>query len=361
MVAINLGILRSIPARAGEPLSEARSRTTSPVYPRASGGTPSFPPTPTPALGLSPRERGNPGLRWAWELTWGSIPARAGEPSGSPRPTGSAGVYPRASGGTVGSGNSAPSINGLSPRERGNRLGRRNAPEPVGSIPARAGEPPLRLRPLGASPVYPRASGGTSPATSSAQSGRGLSPRERGNHCRLHDPVGVTRSIPARAGEPGVVVLRVADAKVYPRASGGTECPRGAQRPPQGLSPRERGNPLALRSTRPAIGSIPARAGEPQPKSCRSQEMRVYPRASGVYPRASGGTARISRRLSCEIGLSPRERGNRGARYLTGTDRRSIPARAGEPARDTRDRRRIAVYPRASGGTVCQCATWCRT
>ena len=102
------GASGSIPACAGEPPQELAKRLK--VYPRVCGGTDTGSATLWSSNGLSPRVRGNPmGRR--------SIPACAGEP---PRP-GSCGterVYPRVCGGTI------------------SRLG--------GSIPACAGEPGMR-------------------------------------------------------------------------------------------------------------------------------------------------------------------------------------------------------------------------
>ena len=72
----------------------------------------------------------------------GSIPARAGEPLRSPKASGSKRVYPRACGGTrLGNAPTAGAI-GLSPRVRGNHTDPVAAMAEVGSIPARAGEPP---------------------------------------------------------------------------------------------------------------------------------------------------------------------------------------------------------------------------
>ena len=101
-----------------------------------------------PVWGLSPRERGNRDDLLQCAIM-GSIPARAGEPSEthpSWRSSRPAAVYPRASGGTpcyIAPGRHGDPINGLSPRERGNRNPRRSWPwrHPHGSIPARAGEP----------------------------------------------------------------------------------------------------------------------------------------------------------------------------------------------------------------------------
>ena len=102
------------------------------------------------------------------------------------------------------------------------------------------------------------------------------------------------------------------------------------------------------RSTRtsPATGhrSIPARAGEP---------TWTRPKSSGaaVYPRACGGTQRGVGDGAVRQGLSPRVRGNPVHAGEDHHRRRSIPARAGEPAGISRPLTWAGVYPRACGGT----------
>ena len=70
----------------------------------------------------------------------------------------------------------------------------------------------------------------------------GLSPRERGNHRRLRERVCAVGSIPARAGEPRADGRATRSRRVYPRASGGTTIASVASTRRAGLSPRERGN-----------------------------------------------------------------------------------------------------------------------
>ena len=71
--------------------------------------------------------------------------------------------------------------------------------------------------------------------------------------------------------------------QVYPRACGGTTIFIGNTETVGSLSPRVRGNPFSLASTRSPMGSIPARAGEPA-------LQRANQRPEWVYPRACGGT-----------------------------------------------------------------------
>ena len=400
-------LLRSIPARAGEPWTSSGPAGWSPVYPRACGGTRRVGARGRGGDGLSPRVRGNPNRGVASVVLGRSIPARAGEPAMPSRPrrrrTGSiparAGepricdcnprtrwVYPRACGGTKSRPARTPSREGLSPRVRGNPQGIRARYNRNGSIPARAGEPavvseaqemlngsiPARAgEPVPGRPkcqpdgVYPRACGGTNPSRSSFSMRGGLSPRVRGN--------------------PPLITAAWTWHRVYPRACGGTwSCP-SAREPSAGLSPRVRGNLDLAPVSNGNVRSIPARAGEPAP-SCPKRNMRkVYPRACGgtklptfttaailglsprvrgnpmrnrptngrswVYPRACGGTF-LNRPVEQEAqGLSPRVRGNRAVCLLDPPLRRSIPARAGEPGASPFSTNTATVYPRACGGT----------
>ena len=197
----------SIPARAGEPQNAGHRLHRDQVYPRACGGTKWL----------------HSSLRWNYE---GSIPARAGEPlvHNASR------VYPRACGGTAGFGGT---VDGLSPRVRGNQPG----PSPVnreGLSPRVRGNRQPSPKRRGRRWVYPRACGGTPPC-----SGRTIPARagEPVPFCRLRG------SIPARAGEPHNVRVPQKMNTVYPRACGGT---------PEGSG-----------AVAAHVGSIPARAGEP--------------------------------------------------------------------------------------------------
>ena len=233
---------------------------------------------------------------------------------------------------------------GLSPRGRGNPV-----PPPdlwiiAGSIPAWAGEPGRHDRPARARTVYPRVGGGTIPIPRASSTAAGLSPRGRGNLLPSKGRPLPSRSIPAWAGEPSTYRFSLPSIAVYPRVGGGTRSIARINRVVIGLSPRGRGNPSAAFLFSLAAGSIPAWAGEPDP--------RRPPNDSGsVYPRVGGGTFFCRHTNRCQGGLSPRGRGN-----LVATDQhvryqRSIPAWAGEPFHSTNPPRATTVYPRVGGGT----------
>ena len=255
--------VRSIPAWAGEPLVREDVYEASTVYPRVGGGTRRLLFVRSFSSGLSPRGRGNPPDMVMNLILIRSIPAWAGEPSRQERTGVSVGVYPRVGGGTCNVG--CPQIIdcGLSPRGRGNRILSQGSDGLNRSIPAWAGEPftlavpamPTGVYPRvgggtahlrqrrdaadGLSPrgrgnpkwwnvfvglirVYPRVGGGTEQNIHDVQNGRGLSPRGRGNHWPTAWTEWINRSIPAWAGEPASQVGDAVEDAVYPRVGGGT-------------------------------------------------------------------------------------------------------------------------------------------
>ena len=314
----------SIPAWAGEPDIRCLINAVKKVYPRVGGGTGLEPEHIEYARGLSPRGRGNPNRH-----TLRLMPVK---------------VYPRVGGGTFPPAHRRPPLHGLSPRGRGNLdplAQRRLQP---GSIPAWAGEPTTETLSFFLSRVYPRVGGGTVSCSLLPRPADGLSPRGRGNLQHLFNPFNVAGSIPAWAGEPTECAQRRAGRKVYPRVGGGTDDIIKINMPRTGLSPRGRGNPVALVPKMVRGGSIPAWAGEPELGQSGSSSRRVY-------PRVGGGTNLCNKMGGPPMGLSPRGRGNRMIRAGAGRGPRSIPAWAGEPYRTGRDTSVPKVYPRVGGGT----------
>ncbi len=254
-------------------------------------------------------------------------------------------VYPRVCGGTLKNHAPNPFYLGLSPRVRGNLRGLLDYLGHSGSIPACAGEPvragAVRRHPT----VYPRVCGGTCRDGRDNRCELGLSPRVRGNPNQSVTDLVAVRSIPACAGEPALPRYRPRCHRVYPRVCGGTfhECTDVRQS--NGLSPRVRGNPQKPRSQPILFGSIPACAGEP----VRAGAVRRHPT---VYPRVCGGTCRDGRDNRCELGLSPRVRGNHVETAVTADGPGSIPACAGEPKSLGCTKCGGRVYPRVCGGTT---------
>ena len=355
----------SIPAPAGEPTGPQSSECRCRVYPRACGGTLRYGLLKPLHLGLSPRLRGNRRAGRLRREYQGSIPAPAGEPTSTARCTASTTVYPRACGGTLGGRESGQLRMGLSPRLRGNLAGIGIILNIERSIPAPAGEPGTLSAAGARCPVYPRACGGTVVSFLPHVILVGLSPRLRGNPEGGLKTSGLSRSIPAPAGEPGVIHALIISITVYPRACGGTELEPVSPPTVEGLSPRLRGNRTSSMSSHLGLGSIPAPAGEPCPVRRCLAVSSVYPRACGgthprlgskgqlgVYPRACGGTGLNRAGWLQAPGLSPRLRGNHILTTVAAATSGSIPAPAGEPGSRGGISKLERVYPRACGGTI---------
>ncbi len=206
------------------------------------GGTPSALAGVVPAIGLSPRVRGNH-AEFAQEfLSRRSIPACAGEPDGHFLTANARWVYPRVCGGTQFDTFLRPCAGGLSPRVRGNRRLSLCRLPVLRSIPACAGEPRRRRPVLLPCRVYPRVCGGTINGMPLIVCPDGLSPRVRGNHGKSVETRAGGRSIPACAGEPFLDAGDHAVNPVYPRVCGGTRISSRLLTDRAGLSPRVRGN-----------------------------------------------------------------------------------------------------------------------
>ena len=113
----------------------------------------------------------------------------------------------------------------------------------------------------------------------------------------------------------------------------------------QGPSPRVRGKPPSSGGCRAAFRSIPACAGE---TACLSTPALSRP----VHPRVCGGNPVDARPREPVGGPSPRVRGKHAESFCRRTDRRSIPACAGEtPVRSPSGHHR-RVHPRVCGGNT---------
>ena len=102
--------------------------------------------------------------------------------------------------------------------------------------------------------------------------------------------------------------------------------------------------PGLLGVLRVAVLRGPFAAGEPRIPPLRRE-------IKGVYPRTGGGTREVASGSMMTSGLSPHGRGNRFEADHRIDRRRSIPARAGEPAGEYPRSASGKVYPRTGGGT----------
>ena len=176
----------------------------------------------------------------------GSIPARAGQPWRRCRFPRVARFYPRSRGATDMNGLMTSTRWGLSPLARGNRLAIVVEGEAIGSIPARAGQPPPTGESVPPTGVYPRSRGATHLSRLTNSPSMGLSPLARGNRRGKARHLLQRGSIPARAGQPSLCALQPMRRRVYPRSRGATKYTRPRGMAYSGLSPLARGNLRAL-------------------------------------------------------------------------------------------------------------------
>ena len=152
--------------------------------------------------GRSPRARGSPFTLCAEILTPRSIPACAGKPRDLAQFSSPCGVDPRVRGEAGLACLIVSGFAGRSPRARGSRVPLTRTTAHVGSIPACAGKPGIRLRRVRLVRVDPRVRGEAHGLPQGLPHGLGRSPRARGSPMYVLTCPAPSGSIPACAGKP---------------------------------------------------------------------------------------------------------------------------------------------------------------
>ena len=234
---------------------------------------------------------------------------------------------------------------GSSPRGRGTH-GHAGRDADLGRfIPARAGNASGIENWSSLAPVHPRAGGERVEARSVIGAYSGSSPRGRGTRQWVERQIPRHRFIPARAGNACRSSASASARSVHPRA-GGERLDFGyAGLMLFGSSPRGRGTLHAGYGDSHVSRFIPARAGNAHAPISGSSCCPVHPRAGGER---LSSRARIARKS----GSSPRGRGTPKVCFPDGSERRFIPARAGNASRHTNWSASSTVHPRAGGERV---------
>ena len=110
-----------------------------------------------------------------------------------------------------------------------------------GSIPAWAGQTTAEEILEYVQWVYPRVGGANVNVLCHRGSFKGLSPRGRGKHDLTQEIIEGKRSIPAWAGQTGILCRRRRLCEVYPRVGGANDIADCESTLTHGLSPRGRG------------------------------------------------------------------------------------------------------------------------
>ena len=236
--------------------------------------------------GPSPRVRGSRRLQRASGVGYGSIPACAGKPVCHCATSCSSRVHPRVCGEAIPSDGLQAGDYGPSPRVRGSRSLRLRPPTAAGSIPACAGKPSPSSREDYAPGVHPRVCGEAGAKCSVAQPQRGPSPRVRGSHLHLGAERQQPGSIPACAGKPSGRGRPVPPETVHPRVCGEARLMFSACNFTMGPSPRVRGSRRPRPGDDTPPRSIPACAGKPARVLLGGQEEGVHPRVCGEAVRS---------------------------------------------------------------------------
>ncbi len=194
-------VSRSIPAGAGETVTDSWRHSCSSVDPRGCGGDTCSGVAVCWVIGRSPRVRGRPPVGSVMSYVYGSIPAGAGETDVLASEAIETGVDPRGCGGDSRCVLSRTIMPGRSPRVRGRLRCDPDITQSERSIPAGAGETRLGGYFNVTGTVDPRGCGGDGMMGRTAGFEWGRSPRVRGR--RFHRDVHQDRrgSIPAGAGE----------------------------------------------------------------------------------------------------------------------------------------------------------------
>ena len=277
--------VRFIPAQAGNTDCYVDSHHEVPVHPRAGGEHPSARATATMASGSSPRRRGTLDRGPAHAGLVRFIPAQAGNTRPRSRRRCTRPVHPRAGGEHSAHSAQSSARYGSSPRRRGTHLSRGAARQRLGFIPAQAGNTaPIRRR-VRRGTVHPRAGGEHRDVAHPHNRVYGSSPRRRGTPQRM-EAVGLQlRFIPAQAGNTSDSTPASTTTAVHPRAGGEHIVEASPEQRRFGSSPRRRGTPRAPPARRPAGRFIPAQAGNTATARARSCRSSVHPRAGGEHRR----------------------------------------------------------------------------
>ena len=249
-----------VPALARvEPLAVGRLDTPRPLV---GGGDKAIEPGGVQVLGPSPRGRGRQGDARNPDVAERTIPAWAGETPMTFEDSRNATDHPRVGGGDPTVRLTGHVSGGPSPRGRGRREIAGCCANPIGTIPAWAGETSMRSRSRLSLRDHPRVGGGDTFSIPSSLGNLGPSPRGRGRPVDALTNAETLRTIPAWAGETPTRSTCPCPPPDHPRVGGGDLAKIHHALLSPGPSPRGRGR-RSPREARPRPdGTIPAWAGE---------------------------------------------------------------------------------------------------
>ncbi len=295
-----------------------------------------------PDIGSSPRARGTQPTHHQPSPRARFIPACAGNTIDSPRLTRHDSVHPRVRGEHRSTITRRGTVRGSSPRARGTQRKGKRIVRFSRFIPACAGNTTAFDGGVGKAAVHPRVRGEHASRCSTTLMSAGSSPRARGTQLgKIAAPLR-GRFIPACAGNTRPRNPGLRRGPVHPRVRG--EHVRMLEPPHRssGSSPRPRGTLLAIGADEPVARFIPACAGNTLLALPGILNTPVHPRVRGEHRRAPDHRRALP-------GSSPRARGTPGPAAMAATQRRFIPACAGNTNGAADTSTRMAVHPRVRG------------
>ena len=238
------GLIRLIPARAGNIRQIVHSERPASAHPRSRGEHRWSVGALRAGAGSSPLARGTFRALVRCRRRGRLIPARAGNMGPRYAPKRAISAHPRSRGEHEGRTMSWCWCFGSSPLARGTSEYRRNAVDSSRLIPARAGNmrrgglEPVRV------PAHPRSRGEHEFRDVPALLGSGSSPLARGTSTPTRDSSSTSRLIPARAGNIPPSSLLPAPLAAHPRSRGEHLVCNACHYSPSGSSPLARGTSL---------------------------------------------------------------------------------------------------------------------
>ena len=237
----DIGLLRFIPACAGNRHPEPGNRSPFPVHPRVCGEQEGFQKFLHVLSGSSPRVRGTEFAARILRVPFRFIPACAGNRYRRRDRCRPRAVHPRVCGEQPAPALLGDGATGSSPRVRGTDGPGENGPPATRFIPACAGN--RCDRPAGGQrgTVHPRVCGEQSRPAATPRGAGGSSPRVRGTVAHVFPRPLWARFIPACAGNSTTARRCPAECAVHPRVCGEQPGRRGLAGRRGGSSPRVRG------------------------------------------------------------------------------------------------------------------------
>ena len=193
--------------------------------------------------------------------------------------------------------------------------------------------------------AHPRGCGADPPLPRPPRRRGGSSPRVRGRRYGYPQVQGVRGLIPAGAGQTPNLFLLNHDSRAHPRGCGADDFGYWRDVGFPGPSPRVRGRRHWGTSGMVLRGLIPAGAGQTRRMTAARAVTRAHPRGCGADPS-------ILFHLCDPSGSSPRVRGRLADRVTDATQRRLIPAGAGQTCSKHPGSTRMTAHPRGCGADV---------